>query len=268
MTRFYGYEVSTEGDAFLVAFHEPFDAAAWCLAVQIALHYAPWPERLLLHKNSSVETAASLLQKRSARRQRWQEKLADSGQAAAATAAAVAAGGGGAGGVPAARDQAGAPGPLGPREHAAAVRELEGSIGSLTDSGPLLAAAGEHEGDSGGADGGAGAEDGLGPLQGGGRWSQPFEPHSPSKVPLGALFRGLRVRMSLATGRAEDVRLHTVTQRHEYGGSVLRRVQAVAETPHGGQVIMDPDTFQGIHARLPELGGAVLDATQKFCERL
>jgi hypothetical protein len=55
-------------------------------------------------------------------------------------------------------------------------------------------------------------------------------------VPLGALFRGLRVRMSLATGRAEDVRLHTVTQRHEYGGSVLRRVQAVAETPHGGQV--------------------------------
>lgn len=38
MTIFYGYEVSTEGDAFLVAFHEPFDAAAWCLCVQLALH--------------------------------------------------------------------------------------------------------------------------------------------------------------------------------------------------------------------------------------
>jgi len=30
--------VSTEGDAFLVAFHEPFDAVAWCLCVQLALH--------------------------------------------------------------------------------------------------------------------------------------------------------------------------------------------------------------------------------------
>ena len=38
MSNFYGYEVSTEGDAFLVAFHEPFDAAAWCLATQLALH--------------------------------------------------------------------------------------------------------------------------------------------------------------------------------------------------------------------------------------
>ena len=38
MGAFYGYEVSTEGDAFLVAFHEPFDAVAWCLATQLALH--------------------------------------------------------------------------------------------------------------------------------------------------------------------------------------------------------------------------------------
>lgn len=38
MTQFYGYEVSTEGDAFLVAFHEQFDAVAWCLCVQLALH--------------------------------------------------------------------------------------------------------------------------------------------------------------------------------------------------------------------------------------
>ena len=37
MGRFYGYEVTTEGDAFLVAFHDPFDAAAWCLTVQLAL---------------------------------------------------------------------------------------------------------------------------------------------------------------------------------------------------------------------------------------
>ena len=34
LTRFYGYEVTTEGDAFLCAFHEPMDAVAWCLATQ------------------------------------------------------------------------------------------------------------------------------------------------------------------------------------------------------------------------------------------
>jgi class 3 adenylate cyclase len=38
MSKFYGYEVSTEGDAFLVAFHDPVDAVAWCLATQLALH--------------------------------------------------------------------------------------------------------------------------------------------------------------------------------------------------------------------------------------
>jgi class 3 adenylate cyclase len=42
MTQFFGYEVSTEGDAFLVAFHEPFDAVAWCLCVQLALHCEFW----------------------------------------------------------------------------------------------------------------------------------------------------------------------------------------------------------------------------------
>ena len=32
--RFNGYEVTTEGDAFLMAFHEASDAIAWTLATQ------------------------------------------------------------------------------------------------------------------------------------------------------------------------------------------------------------------------------------------
>lgn len=52
------------------------------------------------------------------------------------------------------------------------------------------------------------------------------------------LFRGLRVRMSVATGGIDAVRLHSVTQRAEYVGEVLRKVQAVGETPQGGQVRM------------------------------
>ena len=38
MAQFHGYEVCTEGDAFLVAFHTPEDACAWCVAVQQVRH--------------------------------------------------------------------------------------------------------------------------------------------------------------------------------------------------------------------------------------
>ena len=34
MVQYNGYEVCTEGDAFLVAFHCPEDACAWCVAIQ------------------------------------------------------------------------------------------------------------------------------------------------------------------------------------------------------------------------------------------
>ena len=42
-----GYEVKTEGDAFMVSFSRPTDAARWCLAVQEALPELAWPEALL-----------------------------------------------------------------------------------------------------------------------------------------------------------------------------------------------------------------------------
>lgn len=36
--RFDGYEVTTEGDAFLMAFHDASDAVAWCIATQQVSH--------------------------------------------------------------------------------------------------------------------------------------------------------------------------------------------------------------------------------------
>lgn len=50
------------------------------------------------------------------------------------------------------------------------------------------------------------------------------------------LFRGLRVRMAVASGIADGVKLHKVTRRVEYNGTTMRRVQAVADAPKGGQV--------------------------------
>jgi class 3 adenylate cyclase/tetratricopeptide (TPR) repeat protein len=42
-----GYEVKTEGDAFMVAFDRAEAALAFCIQTQVALHHAPWPTTLL-----------------------------------------------------------------------------------------------------------------------------------------------------------------------------------------------------------------------------
>ena len=47
LRRFYGYEVTTEGDAFIVAFHSATDAMKWAMAVQRGLMRLPWPAELL-----------------------------------------------------------------------------------------------------------------------------------------------------------------------------------------------------------------------------
>lgn len=41
--------MTTEGDAFILAFHDPLDAVGWALHVQLALLEAPWPADLFQH---------------------------------------------------------------------------------------------------------------------------------------------------------------------------------------------------------------------------
>jgi len=52
--RYNGYEVKTEGDAFMIAFSDPIDACMWCLDIQEALTLSEWP-RLLLTNPSAAE---------------------------------------------------------------------------------------------------------------------------------------------------------------------------------------------------------------------
>ena len=57
LPKYFGYEVHTEGDSFLCAFHEPMDAVRWALTVQHALLLCDWPERLDYGPHASTEYA-------------------------------------------------------------------------------------------------------------------------------------------------------------------------------------------------------------------
>ncbi len=46
LARRAGYEVKTEGDAFMVAFADPNAAVNWCVDVQLALDEHPWPQEV------------------------------------------------------------------------------------------------------------------------------------------------------------------------------------------------------------------------------
>eukprot|EP01091_Cochliopodium_minus_P000270 TRINITY_DN1027_c0_g1_i8.p1 TRINITY_DN1027_c0_g1~~TRINITY_DN1027_c0_g1_i8.p1 ORF type:complete len:326 (-),score=117.31 TRINITY_DN1027_c0_g1_i8:144-1121(-) len=50
-----GYEVKTEGDAFMVAFSDCLNAVKWCLDLQQTLMKEEWPEQLLKNEESAIE---------------------------------------------------------------------------------------------------------------------------------------------------------------------------------------------------------------------
>ena len=59
---------------------------------------------------------------------------------------------------------------------------------------------------------------------------------SAKQIPL---YKGVRVRMGVATGRAAHIRTHKLTKRKEYIGDVLWRGRTVSDAPVGGQILMD-----------------------------
>lgn len=55
---FRGYEVKTEGDAFMVTFPTPTSALVWCLSVQLKLLDAQWPEEITSSQEGCLVTDA------------------------------------------------------------------------------------------------------------------------------------------------------------------------------------------------------------------
>lgn len=74
-----------------------------------------------------------------------------------------------------------------------------------------------------------------------------------SSGPLLVVFKGLSVRMGIATGVPSSVREHPVTRRIQYTGAVLRLATGIADLGSGGQVLVEPMTFRGIHHKIEEL---------------
>lgn len=56
-TNHSGYEISTEGDSFNLAFQHPVDALAFALQAQLKLYKADWPEGILNHPDGKDEQA-------------------------------------------------------------------------------------------------------------------------------------------------------------------------------------------------------------------
>jgi len=54
--NFGGYEVKTEGDAFMLAFQDPIKALSWCIETQNNLLKVNWPEELYSHPDSAVDS--------------------------------------------------------------------------------------------------------------------------------------------------------------------------------------------------------------------
>ncbi|KAF5830917.1 hypothetical protein DUNSADRAFT_13849 [Dunaliella salina] len=75
--------------------------------------------------------------------------------------------------------------------------------------------------------------------------------HTPGPGQL-LVLRGLRVRMGMASGveRQEDVHLNSAQGRVQYSGPAMAAAKAVVDAAQGGMVLISPETFQQIPAKL------------------
>ena len=66
---------------------------------------------------------------------------------------------------------------------------------------------------------------------------------------FGSVFNGLRIRMAVSTGKPESIRIHPVTKRHEYSGTLALTADALLSVATGGMIIVDTNTFSAVNGR-------------------
>jgi len=82
------------------------------------------------------------------------------------------------------------------------------------------------------------------------------------------IFRGLRVRMGVATGVPSHVRQHELTRRREYAGDVVWRARSLSDVPVGGQILLDQTTAALIgNSRAMETVSAKTDKARREGDR-
>ncbi len=72
-------------------------------------------------------------------------------------------------------------------------------------------------------------------------------------APQSVAFRGLAVRMGLATGKVTQTSLHPLTRRTVYHGPLVQLVETIVGVAHGGQIITDSATFTAMSPVLHEV---------------
>ncbi|KAK9791166.1 hypothetical protein WJX73_003369 [Symbiochloris irregularis] len=174
LAEFNGHEVSTEGDAFLMVFHEPADAVGWALATQQALLTARWPNCLDNHHRSSIVLRE------------------EPGQEA---------------------DQAARQGMFTAQQ----LRFRRSSDISSQGQAEILAS-----------------------------METPQLATITEENVRNILFRGLNVRMAVATGIADNVKENPASKRKDYHGTLRNLVNAMVKILYGGQIIMDERSYSAI----------------------
>ncbi|CAG9463910.1 unnamed protein product [Pedinophyceae sp. YPF-701] len=242
LPRWYGYEVSTEGDSFLLAFHTPSDALGYCMMVQQALMTTPWPESVLARESRVRRTSVGTGEK--------VRGVLRSADGAPPQGAAQGEGPGALGRKQFASDLL-SDGRLHSFEAAGATRAAPAPVPGLTFKPPPEAIRhGSRVVDDEGVatrDGNESPETSPGSNEQPGPPSRPQPPRREGDV----YFCGLRVRMSVATAHATQT-VHRMTRRFEYTGPVYDLVNAIQDVTSGGQILMCEKSYESAIPHLAE----------------
>ena len=214
----FGYEIVTEGDSFLCAFHDAVDATRWALQVQAELMEAPWPEDLDRNEHSANEVRSLVSEKLCAREEDGKGTASPRGE------------------LPAAASSKSSRSPTRPARD----RSFEGDLSSKSFSSGMKVAwaqlaksrrrileiGKQNSGDVGG---------------------ERAEPSTREPPPdCATTYRGLRVRIGICSGPAEFVgkmwRRNTVV----YTGGSASRAPMLADCFPGGHIAVDGPTADAI----------------------